>query len=330
MKARGNIDSGTIRLLLAGALATALALAACTAGGQDYVLLDSVPADAVLLGSVQPERVLGDSNASESLDQVLGLLGDKTLEDALAQVQESSGIDPATVEQVLVFGTAGEQGAVLIAGPYSETMLEEAAEEKLGGLSVTTHRGYDLHTAEEGATLVFLADDLLLMGNLETAKAVIDVREGEAAALDGELRDSFVALGDHPAKLFLLTTEGLFDKSEEAREDKNGDFALDDLPIDLGFLTEIESVGVTVDAVEQDFAFTLAMAYPDAEQANSARRAVEALLGLVTLFAGDADLSELLDGLDVTAVAEVLTVAGQVDVDDIEGIVEVLSGLAGE
>ena len=277
-----------------------------------------------MLGSLQPDRVLGDSSVRESLDQVLGLLGDKTLEDALAQIQEASGLDPATLERVLVFATAGEQGAVLVSGPYSETTVKEAAAEKLGEISVTTHKGYDLHTAGEGATLVFLSDNLLLMGKMEAAKAVIDVRAGEAAALDGELRDSFEAQGDPPAKLFILTSEGLFDKTGEAREEESGDSALADLPIDLGFLTEIASVGVTLDAVEQDFAFTLTMAYPDTAQASSARRAIEALLGLVTLFSGATELSELVDSLEIAAEAEVLTVAGQVNPDDLEGIVEAL------
>ena len=332
MKARVNNDRGARRLLqrlmVAGALATALALAACAAPGQDSLLLDSVPADAVMLGSVQPERVLGDSNVRESLDQLLALFDDdKTLEDALAQMQEGSGIDPATVEQVLVFGTTEDEGAALISGPYSETMVKEAAEEKLGDLSVTAHLGYDLHTGEEDATLVFLADDLLLMGVVEAAKAVIDVRAGEAAALDGELRDSFVALGDHPAKLFLLTPEGLLDRAQDG---KDGDFGLDGLPLDLGFLTDVRSVGVSVEAVQQDFAFALTMAYPDAKQAGSAERAIEALLGLVTLFAGAPELSELVAGLEVTAGEEVLTVAGQFSPDDIEGLVETLSGLTGK
>ena len=331
MKARVNNDRGARRLLqrllLASALATALALAACTAGGQDSLLLDSVPADAVMLGSVQPQQALGDSDARESLDHLVGHFGDKTLEDALAQAQEGSGIDPAAVREVLVFGTAQEEGAALISGPYSEAKIKDAAEEKLGDLSVTIHRGYDLHTAEEGATLVFLADDLLLMGKLESAKAVIDVRAGEAAALDGELRDSFVALGDPPAKFFVLTPEGLFDKAQEGRD---GDFALDDLPVDLSLLTNVRSVGVSVEAVQQDFAFSLTMAYPDAEQASSAKQAVEALLGLVTLFSGAPELSELLDSLDVSVEGEVLTVAGQVGVDDIEGLAEVLSGLVEE
>ena len=202
MKARVNNDRDSWRrrllqrLLLASGLAIALALAACTAGGQDSHLLDSVPADAVLLGSVQPQRALQDSNVRDTLDQILGLFSDKTLEDALAQVQEAGGIDPAAVEQVLVFQTAQDEGAALISGTYSETMVREAAEQKGGDLSVTVHRGHELHTAEGGKTFAFLADDLLLMGALESAKAVIDVRAGEAVALDGELRDSFVALGD--------------------------------------------------------------------------------------------------------------------------------------
>jgi hypothetical protein len=314
-------------LLLAGILAAALMLAACTAGSQDSLLLDSVPADAVMLGSVQPERALGNSDVRDSLDRLVGVFGDKTLEDALAQVQEASGIDPAAVEQVLVFGTADEQGAVLIAGPYSEAKLKETAEEKGGDLSVTTHRGYDLHTTGDGATLVFLAEELLLMGKLEAAKAVIDVRAGEADALGGELRDSFEALGDPPAKLFLLTSEGLFDKPEEAREEESGDFALDDLPIDLSFLTEIDSVGATLDAVQQDFALALTMTYPDADQAGNAQQAIETLLGLVTLLGVAPELSDLLGGLEVTAEGAVLTVAGQFSADDLEGLAEALSEL---
>ena len=184
------------RLLLAGVLATALALAACTAGGQDALLLDSVPADAVMLGSVQPQRALGDSNVRDALDQVLGLFGDKTLEDALAQVQDGSGVDLSAVEQVLVFGTAQQEGAVLVVGPYDEEKIKATAEEKGGEITVTVHRGRDIYTVGEDKTFAFLADDLLLVGALESAKAVIDVRAGEATALDGELRTSFEALGD--------------------------------------------------------------------------------------------------------------------------------------
>ena len=328
MKARVNNDRGARRLLqrllLASALATALALAACTAQGQDLLLLDSVPADAVMLGSVQPQRALGDSNVRDALDQLLGLLGDKMLEDALTQAQEGSGIDPAAVREVLVFGTAQEEGAALISGPYIEAKIKDAVEEKLGDLSATVHRGHDLYTAGEGKAIAFLADDLLLVGTLESAKAVIDVRAGEAAALDGELRDSFEALGDPPAKLFLLTSDGLLDK---ARKEGDGDSGLGDLPIDLSFLTEVRSVGVTVDAVQQDFAFTLTVAYADAEQASSAQQSVEALLGLVTLFAGAPELSDLLGDLEVTAQEEVLTVAGQFSPDDLESLAEVLSEL---
>ena len=330
MKARVNNDawrhrrSHLQRLLLAGVLATALALTGCTTGGQDSHLLDSVPADAVLLGSVQPQRALGDSNVRDALDQLLGLLGDKTLEDALAQVQEASGIDPAAVEQVLVFRAAQQEGAVLVAGPYDEEKIKETAEEKAGSLAVSVHRGHDLYSAGEGKTFAFLEDDLLLVGALESAKDVIDVRAGEVAALDGELRDSFVALGDPSAKLFVLTSEGLFDKVLEGGD---GDSGLADLPIDLSLLTEVRSVGVTVDAVQQDFAFALTVTYPDADQARSAQQALEALLGLVTLFAGAPELSDLLSGLEVSAEEEVLTVAGQFSSDDLEGIAEALSAL---
>ena len=311
------------RLLLAGALATALALAACTAGEQDTLLLDSVPADAVMLGSVQPERVLGDSNVRDTLDQLLGLLGDRTLEDALAQVQEAGGIDPAAVEQVLVFQATGQEGALLVSGPYDEAKIKETAQEKGGDLSVTVHRGHDVYTVEEKA-FAFLEDDLLLIGALESAKAVIDVRAGEAAALDGELRDSFEALGDPPAKLFVLTSEGLFG---EAEKEEGGSLGLDDLPLDLTFLTEIRSVGATLDAVEQDFALALTMTYPDAEQASTARQAIETLLGLVTLFGAAPELSDLLAGLEVSAEGDVLTVAGQFSPDDLEGLAEALSEL---
>ena len=319
-----NSNRRVRRLLLAGALATALALAACTAGGQSALLLDSVPADAVLLGSVQPQRALGDSNVRDTLDRLLGLVGDKTLEDALAQVQEAGGVDLAAVEQVLVFQTAQQKGAALVAGPYDAAKIKETAEEKAGSLAVTVHRGQDLYTAGEGKAFVFLADALLLIGAPESAMAVIDVRAGEAGALDGEPRTSFEALGDPPAKLFLLTSEGLFD---ETRKEEDGNSALDDLPIDLGFLTEVRSVGVTLDAVQQEFVFTLAMAYTDAEQASSARQAIEALLGLVTLFGGAPELSDLLGDLKVNAEGDVLTVAGQFSPDDLEGVAEALTEL---
>ena len=312
------------RLLLAGGLAATLVLAACAGGGQDTLLLDSVPADAVMLGSVQPQRALGDSNVRDALDQLLGILGDETLDDALAQVQDGSGVDLAAVEQVLFFGTSQERGAVLVAGPYDEERIKATAREKAGDLTVTVHGDHDLYTAGEDKTFAFLADDLLLVGALESAKAVIDVRSGQAAALDGELRNSFEALGDPPAKLFLLTAGGLFDKAEK---EEDGDFGLGDLPIDLGFLTDIRSVGATLDAVEQDFALTLTVTYPDAEQASTARQAIETLLGLVTLFGAAPELSDLLGGLEVTAEEEVLTVAGQFSPDDLESIAEVLSEL---
>ena len=79
--------------------------------------------------------------------------------------------------------------------------------------------------------------------------------------------------------------------------------------------------------MQQDFALALTMTYSDADQALSAQRAIEALLGLVTLFAGAPELSDLLGSLEVTAEEQVLTVAGQFSPDDLEGIAEALSGL---
>ena len=79
--------------------------------------------------------------------------------------------------------------------------------------------------------------------------------------------------------------------------------------------------------MEQDFALTLTVTYPDAEQASTARQAIETLLGLVTLFGAAPELGDLLGGLEVTAEGEVLTVAGQFSADDLESIAEVLSEL---
>ena len=202
MKARLNNNRLPQRLLLTGVIATALALAACTAGGQDSLLLDSVPADAVMLGSVQPQRALQDSSVRDGLDQLLDLLGDKTLEDAFAQVQEAAGIDPAAVEQVLVFGTAQQEGAVLVAGPYDGEKIKETAEEKAGDLSVTVHRGHDLYAAGEGKAFAFLADDLLLVGGaLESAKSRHRrPRREKRLPLTGSFGDSFEALGDPPGE----------------------------------------------------------------------------------------------------------------------------------
>ena len=202
--------------LLAGVVVAALALASCTAGEQDALLLDSVPADAVMLGSVQPQRALGDSNVRDALDQLLGLLGDKTLDDALAQVDGASGVDLAAVEQVLVFQAAEQEGAVLVAGTYDAEKIKETAEEKAGSLAVTAHRGHDLYTAGEGKTFAFLEDDVLLVGALESAKAVIDVRAGEAAApgrgaagfLRRPGRPSGEALHPHVGRAFRRRPEG--------------------------------------------------------------------------------------------------------------------------
>ena len=82
-----------------------------------------------------------------------------------------------------------------------------------------------------------------------------------------------------------------------------------------------------MEAVQQDFAFALTLAYADAEQARSAQQAVEALLGFVTLFVGAPELSDLLSDLEVTAEEEVLTVASQFSPDDLQSIAEALSAL---
>ena len=307
---------------VAALVVLALTLAAC-GGEEEKGVLQSIPADAVLLGSVQLQRALLDKDIEESFAQLAGFVDSDdatTLDEALEEAQKESGIDFKAVQEVLFFASEladadfeEAEGAAFSRGAHDQTAILAAAEAE-GPVELTTYKGQELHTSSDNETFAFLTEELFVLGSLEGVKAVIDVRAGDAKALSGELRDSFTAMGDPLLKLVFLPPAGLL---EEALAGV-GEFGVGDLPIDLSLFTQFRSLGFSVDKAGEELAFELTLGYPEETQASDAQEGLGGLLSFVKVSSDSPELSEFLDKVEVTSRDRDLVIAATFSLDEFD------------
>ena len=319
-------------ILAAGVALLLLVIVACE--GRDASLLESVPSNTTILGSVQLQKALEDGDIQDLSAQLIPLFGDvegfPTLDETLREAGEESGIDFKAIEEIVLFfmevsfsqelDIEDLEGGIFFKGTYDRERVLSALKREEGPLDSTTYKGEELYTSEEDSALVFLEEELLVLGSPAGVRAVLDVRAGDADAVSGELRDSFREMGSPLAKVSILFPEGALEEALEEGETGFGEF-----PIDLSIFTQIRSIGLSVDKRREDLTFQATLGYPDAATASKADEGLSALIGFLKVFTDSSDLNEVLDKVQISSFRDRVTIAAEFGVDEFQ---EALRGLA--
>jgi hypothetical protein len=156
---------------------------------------------------------------------------------------------------------------------------------------------------------IAIVDGAAVIGTPDAVRGVIDVDQGDADALSGDLLTFYDDLGDVWGK-FAVTIP------DSAKEDLDG-LAGEDigLPVDLGALLDIEAVGVSADKDDSDGVLRVLLRYATEAQATEAEDMIDSLLTLVTMFGGDDPALDALDKLNVSVDGTDLVIEVREDIE---------------
>src|SRR4030043_355585 len=223
-------------LLFIAVLSVSL-LVGCSQSGRDGAdRIDLVPETANMIGHVELSGIAGDADIAEIYAALPKEEGDpQTIEEAIAELMELSGLDLRAFEEAWIFGDMWQlgdgpdyAGAILKDG-FEQSSLLASVESAVGETLVSMeHQGHTIYTWGDKKTgLAFLTGDLLVAGSMQAVKDVIAVSEGTMPAIEGDLLKRYDALGDGLLRLAAVVPPGLME--QKLHEFFNGNSSLDAL-----------------------------------------------------------------------------------------------------
>lgn len=222
----GRSGSSRRRLALALALAALIATAGCAdflgsggdASSSEAANLDSVPDAATVVTYVDVDEMAGDDSLRSVANTALEAQaaqseyasGPASVSGVLAAFENQTGLSPTKVDDVTFFGTvpeAGSDGAgtaetqqsgMIVSAAFSESELVAALQESGYQPTEQSYEGTTMYTygLDGQRALAVLGDGTFAMGNVAAVESVVDVRTGNAEALQGELRERFTSTDD--------------------------------------------------------------------------------------------------------------------------------------
>jgi hypothetical protein len=168
--------------------------------------LDLVPAGADTVSYVNVDEAREDQAIRKVLDTwfEVGVGGPDSTEAALAEFENETGLDPEQLHHATAFSTyeestgegATEYSATILRSDWSEEAIVEASTGHGQSFEERTFMGHTLYepvgeAAEADSWIAVLDDGTYVVGTEAAAKDVVRVSEGDAEALDGELREAF-------------------------------------------------------------------------------------------------------------------------------------------
>jgi hypothetical protein len=179
-----------------------------------------VPAGANLIVEADIETLLGDDAVRDQYEQAVsdlnsGVGPQVTITELLDDLEAETGLDPRDVNTILMYADfQQEDSAVIATAEWSEDQIASAfsaAEE--------SYKGQTLYLNNELAVGV-LPDGRYVIGPAATTRGVIDVQQGDADGVEGEVVTAydtapagFIRFGFVPPADFAPSAEGAFDFS---------------------------------------------------------------------------------------------------------------------
>lgn len=310
--------------LLLGLLISTLALttmAGCQA--PELTAIELVPQGANLIANIQISKIVNDQDLRDAYDKAKKEPEQpQTVEEALNELVEETGIDLGDFSQAVVFTdmTTLEQTNYLgfvAEGTFNEKQFIDNIEKKAGEEFTTSdYKGYKLYTNEEAEfAIAFLSKRMLLGGTIKAVKDAIDVNKGDRKPVSGQILDTYNHLGDALIKL-------AFELPEEARKAITEEPAPGEIPISFEPFADIDIIGF---ALNKDAETVTIQISPHFLSTDSAQDAKDTLSGAISLFKGilkDPEIKELLGNIEVTVTDSWMTIAFEITISEIERITE--------
>lgn len=319
MKARNAL----VRVAMVGTIGILGLIAAACGSSDSTKAIDLVPAQSNALGSIDLAQVLSDADVQAGYEMIAAANDDApaTFEELLALGVEEVGVDLKGFQEIVFFGElegadADFAGVMASGSPPQEEIFEALLAVEGNDLVTAEYGGQSLLLSGEDESATTVLGGVLVLGSVNAVHAVVDVFNGDADALEGDLLDAYDELGDVWVKVVLDVPAG-------ATDDLMGDGGDIGLPIDLGGILDIERVTVVADRNGEDGVLAVTLVYATDEEAANTAETLDALLTLASSFSDDPQLDSLTEMLSITSTEE------SVELEIRQTIQEILDSLEG-
>ena len=312
-------------MALSGALIVVVG-AACDSAAPTRSPIETVPADARVVWSIDVRALVADEDVASLYGQIPREADDPaTFAEFVEEAENMAGVGVGDVSEVVYF-VAGDLAAIsddagkygfLATGNFDREDVFVAIEAE-GETERTQYGGHELLTDVSGETTFTVIDGMYVSGSLDAVHDVIDVAEGEAEALSGTLLDRLDAMEDSWVQLAADVGEDATDLADGVR---------DALPVDLG-LEDTEGFALSVGKQGDDFSAVLTVTYTSPAEAAEAAEVIEALVTLYEAFGAaesDDPLAGLLDELQVESAGSDMSVSLALSVEQVEDLLGLLA-----
>jgi len=323
-----------IVLLLMVLLLVVSPLVGCSnSGGGVTNPIGLVPKKANLVGQVDLSKILQDKDLTGIYDKVpKNSSYPQTFGDALTQLKDQYNIDLNNFQEGLFFTDVsgstyqGNYSAVIIEGTFSKSDLIAAIQSVANvQLSTIKYKDYEIYTDELGETAIaFLGNTTFVIGAMQPVKDVIDVKKGDAAALGGEVLDTYNKLGGALIKAAVAVPPGL-------AEGNLGQSASQILG-NLSAFDKVKTVGMTLSKGNSSVALNVKLCCADSGSAQRIVDSINVLIGFAGFYiigSGHQQqnqvLSTLLSNVKVSRSDSCVNVSLSMTVAEIEDLIRSLN-----
>lgn len=290
--------------------------------------LELIPQSANLIANIQVSQIINDPDLRNAYNSAQKEPGQpKTVEEALKQAVEQTGIDFTDFTEAVVFADLttlddAEYLGFIVKGNFDEERFIDNIEEKTGEkLTTSDYKGYKLYIDEEDMGekrelgIAFLSNKMLLFGTTKAIKDAIDVSEGDRQPAGGMILDTYNRLDDALIKMAI-------ELPQEARKTLTEEQFPSEFPTSLEFFTDIDTVGFTLNKKADIINIQINTHFLSTD---SAQDASDTLSGAISLFKGmlqDLEIKELLGKIEVAVTNSWVTIAFDITVSEIEKLTE--------
>jgi hypothetical protein len=320
-----------IVLLLMVLLLVVSPLAGCSnSSGGPSNPIGLVPAKANLVGQADLSRILQDKDLTGIYDKIpKNASYPQTFDDALTQLKDEYNIDLKSLQEVVVFADVspsndgGNYSGAIVKGTFNKNDLI-AAIQSVSGMEWSTvkYKDYDIYTNELNDTaFAFVADNIFVIGTMQPVKDVIDVKKGDAEALNGELLDTYNKLGNTLIKVAVAVPPGV-------TEGNLGRSASEFLG-NISVFDKVKTVGMTVSKNDESVTLDVNLCCADSDSAQSVENSINGLISFIRLITSvsgnqkqNQTLNNLLNKVEVSRSDSCVNITLTATITEIEDLIQ--------
>ena len=320
-----------IVLLLMVLLLVVSPLAGCSnssSGASNLIAL--VPAKANMVGQADLSRILQDKDLTGIYDKVpKNASYPQTFNDAVNQLKDRYNIDLKSLQEVAVFADVsqstgiGNYSGAIIKGTFNKNALI-AAIQSFSGMewSILNYKDYDIYSNETDDTAFsFMADNICVIGTMQSVKDVVDVKKGDAETLSGEVLDSYNKLGNALIKVALALPPGWV----------SGNLGQSASQIlgNLSAFDKVKTVGITVSKDGESVTLNLKLCSADNDSAQSVENSINDLINFLRFVMRMSEnqqqnqtIETLLNKMEVSRSDSCVNISVTATITEIEGLIQ--------